>query len=108
MTVPPSPLLLTPEEAADALRIGRTRLYELLAAGEIASVKVGHSRRIQPAALQRYVERLTGDSSGDSPVAVVVAPTVHTESWYRPGRSRRRRRPRPDGESGEMLPLPFP
>jgi excisionase family DNA binding protein len=51
-------LLLTPERAAERLDIGRTRLYELLAAGEIESVKVGRSRRIPAAALAHYVERL--------------------------------------------------
>lgn len=51
-------LLLTPERAAERLDIGRTTLYELLAAGEIASVKIGRARRIPAAALAEYVSRL--------------------------------------------------
>jgi excisionase family DNA binding protein len=39
-------ILLTPEEAADALHIGRSYMYALLASGAIESVKVGRLRRI--------------------------------------------------------------
>ena len=39
-------LLLTPEEAAAALGICRSKLYELLQAGVIESVHIGASRRI--------------------------------------------------------------
>ena len=39
-------LLLTPEEAAAALGICRSKLYELLRAGVIESVHIGASRRI--------------------------------------------------------------
>jgi excisionase family DNA binding protein len=49
----PGPLLLTPEEAATVLRIGRTRLYQLLATGDLPSIKLGGSRRIAVAALER-------------------------------------------------------
>ena len=65
----PEPLLYTPEEAAAALRIGRTRLYQLLASGEIASIKLGGSRRITPAALRSYVEELA-TREGPSPITV--------------------------------------
>ena len=53
-----TPLLLTPEQAAHALGIGRTRLYQLLATGQLASVKLGGSRRISRRALQTYVDGL--------------------------------------------------
>ncbi|MSQ08513.1 MAG: DNA-binding protein [Dehalococcoidia bacterium] len=51
-------LLLTPEEAADRLRIGRSMLYELLTARQIESVRINRSRRIPVAALEAYVRRL--------------------------------------------------
>jgi excisionase family DNA binding protein len=38
--------LLTPEEAGQALSIGRTKVYELVRAGEIESIKIGVSRRV--------------------------------------------------------------
>jgi len=52
------PLLLTPEEAAEALRIGRTTLYALLKGGEVRPVHIGRSCRISRAELERYVQRL--------------------------------------------------
>jgi excisionase family DNA binding protein len=51
-------LLLTPEEAAAALGICRSKLYELLQAGAIESIHIGASRRIPVAAMVEYVERL--------------------------------------------------
>jgi excisionase family DNA binding protein len=51
-------LLLTPEEAAGALGICRSKLYDLLRAGAIESVHIGASRRVPAAALVEYVERL--------------------------------------------------
>ncbi len=56
-----APLLLKPEEAAEALGIARTRVYQLMRAGEIRSVKIGKVRRIPVAALAAYVERLQGE-----------------------------------------------
>ena len=53
-----APLLLKPEEAAEALGIARTRVYQLMRAGDIQSVKIGKVRRIPVAALQAYVDRL--------------------------------------------------
>jgi len=51
-------LLVTPEEAADLLSIGRSKLYELLAAGVVESVRVGTCRRIPVQALEDFVSRL--------------------------------------------------
>lgn len=57
-TDPVAPLLLTPEQAARVLAIGRTKLYSLLAGGALASVMVGGSRRIPMQSLQAYVAGL--------------------------------------------------
>ncbi len=54
----PDPLLYKPEPAAEALGIGRSKLFELIAAGEIETVQIGRSRRIPRAALEAYVQRL--------------------------------------------------
>lgn len=53
-------LLYRPKEAAAVLAISLARLYELLAAGEIASIKLGASRRITRTELEAYVARLAG------------------------------------------------
>jgi excisionase family DNA binding protein len=44
-------LLLTVPEAAEALAISRSKLYELLAAGVVASIRIDGSRRIPLAGL---------------------------------------------------------
>lgn len=67
-------LLLTPEEAAQVLRLGRTTIYALIKEGELRPIHIGRSCRISRAELERYVSRL------DAPPPVV------------PPRSRVRRR----------------
>ncbi len=44
-------LLHKPESAAAVLGIGRSKLFELIAAGEIETVQIGRSRRIPAQAL---------------------------------------------------------
>jgi excisionase family DNA binding protein len=51
------PLLVRPEDAARALSLSRTTVYELLARGELASIKVGSARRIPVGALQAWIDR---------------------------------------------------
>ena len=51
-------LLLTVEEAANRLGIGRTLMYALVKDGEVESVHIGRLRRIPADALPRYLERL--------------------------------------------------
>jgi excisionase family DNA binding protein len=51
-------LLLTVEEAAEQLGIGRTLMYALLKDGEVESVHIGRLRRIPADALPRYLEHL--------------------------------------------------
>jgi excisionase family DNA binding protein len=58
-------LLLTPEEAAAELRIGRSRMYDLLRRGDVQSVKVGGSRRVPYDDLAAYVKRLVAEQSGE-------------------------------------------
>jgi excisionase family DNA binding protein len=52
------PLLYTIPEAATALRISRTKLYELLDSGEIESIHIGRSRKIPADTLRSYIDRL--------------------------------------------------
>ncbi|MCA1703745.1 MAG: excisionase family DNA-binding protein [Actinobacteria bacterium] len=51
-------LLLTVDEAADQLGIGRTLMYALVKDGEVESVHIGRLRRIPADELPRYLERL--------------------------------------------------
>ena len=51
-------LLLKPEEAAEVLSIGRSKVYELMGSGELVSVRIGASRRIPVDALSEFVDQL--------------------------------------------------
>ncbi len=51
-------LLITAGEAADLLGLGRTKVYELMAAGRIESVKIGRSRRLPVSAVHEFIEGL--------------------------------------------------
>jgi excisionase family DNA binding protein len=54
-------LLLTPEETAEQLRIARVRVFELIKTGALPSVKIGNSRRIRAADLEKYVAGLPAE-----------------------------------------------
>jgi excisionase family DNA binding protein len=89
-----SKLLLTVEEAAGLLSIGRTRVFALIRTGQLASVRVGSSRRVTPEALEQYVKALHGVRDTERP---------------RPATSRRSHAAATGGlgERPEVLVLPF-
>ena len=51
-----SPLALSVNEACEASRLGRTRIYELLNAGQLKSVKLGKRRLIHADSLHRLIQ----------------------------------------------------
>jgi excisionase family DNA binding protein len=53
-----APLLLTPEEAATVLRLGRTTVYALMKAGDLHPVHIGRSCRLSRSELERFVRGL--------------------------------------------------
>jgi excisionase family DNA binding protein len=55
-------LLLTAEETAEMLGIGRTKVYERMRLGLIESVKLHGCRRIPTEAVRDYVDRLRRDA----------------------------------------------
>lgn len=60
--------LLTVDEAAGRLRVGRTTMYQLLSTGKVASIQIGRLRRIEPRALDDFLEgrRIARRGSGRS------------------------------------------
>jgi excisionase family DNA binding protein len=53
--------LLTPEELADHLKCGRTFAYQILARGEIPSLKLGKLRRIRREDVESFIqEKVSG------------------------------------------------
>lgn len=56
-------LMYRPEEAAEMLGIGRSKMFELMAAGQVASVRIGRSRRITRQELERFVAALSAPAA---------------------------------------------
>lgn len=54
-TSPTDAVLLTVEEAAIRLRVGRTTMYALVSSGAVESVKVGRLRRVPVECVDAYV-----------------------------------------------------
>lgn len=54
----PAPLLLCATEVAGLLGIGKTKVYELIAARELRPVHIGRCSRIPYAEVEDYVRRL--------------------------------------------------
>lgn len=52
--------LLTVEQAGEALGMSRSGVYQLIASGELNSVRIGSRRRVPVHALDAYVATLTG------------------------------------------------
>lgn len=57
-TPPPPRIVLTIEEAARWLGIGRTLMYSLVMSGEVESVTIGRLRRVPVECLNEYVANL--------------------------------------------------
>lgn len=51
-------LLLKPEEVAECLSVSRSKVYELMRAGALESVRIGASRRVPRTAVNAFVEHL--------------------------------------------------
>ncbi len=58
-------MLLTMEEAAQVLSLGRNTIYDLVLHKQIASVKIGRLRRVPLEALQAFVDQQLGQSQGE-------------------------------------------
>lgn len=51
----PAKVLLTVDEAAQVMGLGRTYVYELVMCRKLRSIKLGRKRRIPVAALEEFV-----------------------------------------------------
>jgi excisionase family DNA binding protein len=57
-------LLLKVEDVAEALSVGRNRVYELIYKEQLVSVKIGGSRRVPVSAVRAYVDSAIADAKG--------------------------------------------
>ena len=49
-------MLLRPTEAAETIGVGRSKIYELLASGELPSIRIGGSVRVPVDALRAWID----------------------------------------------------
>jgi len=59
----PARVLLTVEEAAEQLGIGRTTAWALVRSGELVSVQIGRLRRVHTDAVRTYASQLAQEAS---------------------------------------------
>ena len=50
-------ILFTVRETAEMLGVSRSRVYELISTEQLASIKIGRSRRVSLASIRRFVEK---------------------------------------------------
>jgi len=60
-------LLLTVEEVQATLRLGRTRVYGMLASGELPAVRIGKAVRVSAADLERWIASHTEPALPERP-----------------------------------------
>lgn len=63
MTTVDTRVVLTIEEAAQRLRIGRTTMYALVKTGQIRTVTIGRLRRVPAFCLDEYVQNLLANGT---------------------------------------------
>jgi excisionase family DNA binding protein len=61
---PQDRVMLTVEEAATRLRVGRTTAWGLVKSGELRSVQIGRLRRIPSSVVDAYAAQLLADHGG--------------------------------------------
>jgi len=83
-----SRLLVTIEEAARRLSIGRSHIYEQIQRGALRSVHVGRSRRILTTDLEAFIEQLL--NGPDDPPGRHEPPRRHAPTKRVPQRAGRR------------------
>ena len=57
--------VFTVRETRDALKLGHTKIYELLSKGEIVSFHIGRSRRIKESAIEDFITRQLAEEAID-------------------------------------------
>ena len=57
---PVEPICVRVNDAARMIGVGRTKLYELIATGEVETVKIGKATRITTASLHELIKQRRG------------------------------------------------
>lgn len=56
-------VLLTAEEVAESLKIGRCKVYDLIRTGELQSIKIGRLRRIPVDSVHAFAQRMAAEAA---------------------------------------------
>lgn len=56
-------VMLTAEQAAEAIGVGRTTMFALIKSGEIESVRIGRLRRVPLDSIEAYTNRLIAEQT---------------------------------------------
>jgi excisionase family DNA binding protein len=59
----PTALAVSPSDGAVIAGVGRTKFYEAISSGEIASFKIGARRLIRVATIEAYLRRLEDEAA---------------------------------------------
>ncbi|RPF72462.1 helix-turn-helix domain-containing protein [Aurantiacibacter spongiae] len=60
------PICVRVNDAARMIGIGRTKLYELIASGEIETLKIGRATRVTTASLHAFARRYSQSEIGEA------------------------------------------
>lgn len=60
------PVLMTPRELAELLKLGRNKTYELLASGELPIIRFGRAIRVPRSAVLNWIDRAASAAKGVS------------------------------------------
>ena len=71
-----SETLLTVNEAAARLALGRTTVYELIARRELTTIKIGRARRVPESAIEQWIARQIVEQD-KQPTLTQLAARVH-------------------------------
>jgi excisionase family DNA binding protein len=58
-----APLLLKADKVAKMLDIGRTKVYEMMASGELPVVRIGSAVRVNRQRLEKWIEENTPEAA---------------------------------------------
>ena len=68
-------MLLTPVAVAGMIAISKSRVHELLSAGELSSDRIGRSRRAPQRFFREYVDRLINQAAQQEPYGALIGAT---------------------------------
>jgi excisionase family DNA binding protein len=63
----PAPLLISVDQAAGRLSVGRSKIYELAADGKLQLVKIGRATRVVVASIEAFVRDAVSDQQRPRP-----------------------------------------